>query len=33
VSPERVSIETYFILYAQPPDAEVHQLAARFRSR
>jgi NAD(P)H-flavin reductase len=33
VSPERVSIETYFNHYAQPPDAEVHRLAARFRSR
>lgn len=30
VSPERVSIETYFNHYAQPPDDEVHRLAARF---
>jgi len=32
VTPDRVSIETYFNHYAQPPDAEIHQLAARFRS-
>ena len=30
--PERVSIETYFNHYAQPPDDDVHRLAARFRS-
>ena len=28
--PERVTIETYFNHYAQPADAEVHRLAARF---
>ena len=31
VSPERVSIETYFNHFAHPPDDEVHHLAARFR--
>jgi len=31
-SPERVSIETYFNHYTQPPDAEIQRLAARFRS-
>lgn len=32
VTPDRVSIETYFNHYAQPPDGEVQRLAARFRS-
>jgi CDP-4-dehydro-6-deoxyglucose reductase len=32
VFPERVSIETYFNHYAQPPESEIDQLAARFRS-
>ena len=27
----RVSIETYFNHYAEPPDRDVDQLAARFR--
>jgi len=31
VSPERISIETYFNHYTQPLEAEVHRLAARFR--
>jgi NAD(P)H-flavin reductase len=30
-SPERVSIETYFNHHAEPPEIEVHRLAARFR--
>ena len=33
VTPERVSIETYFNHYAQPSDAEVHRLASRFLVR
>ena len=33
VFPERISIETYFNHYAQPPDDEVRRLAARFRTQ
>jgi NAD(P)H-flavin reductase len=32
VSPERVSIETYFNHYAQPPDSKVRRLADRFNA-
>jgi len=31
VSPERVSIETYFNHHADPTDDDIHALAARFR--
>jgi NAD(P)H-flavin reductase len=32
VTPERISIETYFNHYAQPGDREIRRLAARFHS-
>jgi NAD(P)H-flavin reductase len=32
LSPERVSIETYFNHHAEPPDEEVEKLASRFRA-